>query len=497
MKNLIKTKWFIYGTYLLLVMAALLIGFVLLQNNNTLKNVIVSFFEVAENRTFDYRQALQVIHKRPLPNKDIVVLAVDDASLEMLWDKYGEWPMPRNVYADMINYLEKQKPQQIIFDLMFIKSIRTTGDADKYLADTMNKYPNIYTAMSFDDQPTDVRIPIDLPERLAINLENKSNVNFNNKYKFLNCRPILNSLIDGRVNIGMTNVIRNSDGIIRYIAPLMVYKDKFYPYLTFKAGADYLLQKPDNDFTIDKNSNLQLFGSRIPLTKDGEAILNWYGPSGTHTIVPMYKLIREMDGGVKCGFNFRDKIIIIGTTAMSLHDTKSVPVQESVYPGVEVHATFFNNMLDNNFIQKTGLITDILILAGVIAIVGGIVMLSTSTLFAFLSTSLFAIAYLSKIHPNPLYFQNNAVPCQPAAVPAYLSSPDKRLPQCLSNCRQAAGLSQYAGPEKSPPARPFFPKQRLCARNKAFYPTSRLPASSPQAAPNNCRQSRYTALPAA
>ena len=389
-----KTKWFIYGTYLLLVMAALLIGFVLLQNNNTLKNVIVSFFEVAENRTFDYRQSLQVIHKRPLPNKDIVVLAVDDASLETLWDKYGEWPMPRNIYADMINYLEKQKPQQIIFDLMFIKSIRTTGDADKYLADTMNKYTNIYTAMNFDNQPTDVRIPVDLPERLAVNLDNNSNVSFDKNYKFLNCRPILDSLMNGKVNIGMTNVMRNSDGIIRNVAPLMLYKDKYYPYLTFKAGADYLAQNPDIEFTIDKNSNLLLYGSKIPLTKDGEAILNWYGPSGTHTIVPMYKLIREMDEGIKSGFDFRDKIVIIGTTATSLHDTKSVPVQEGVYPGVEVHATFFNNMLDNNFIQKTGLITDILILTGVIAIVGGIVMLSTSTLFAFLSTALFAIAYL-------------------------------------------------------------------------------------------------------
>ncbi len=394
MKNLIKTKWFIYGTYLLLVMATLLIGFVLLQNNNTLKNVIVSFFEVAENRTFDYRQALQVIHKRPLPNKDIVVLAVDDASLEMLWDKYGEWPMPRNVYADMINYLEKQKPQQIIFDLMFIKSIKTTGDADKYLAETMNKYPNIYTAMNFDNQPTDVRIPAALPQRLAVNLDNKSNVNFKEKYKFLNCRPILDSLMNGTVNIGMTNVMRNSDGIIRHVAPLMVYKDKFYPYLTFKAGADYLKQEPDNNFTIDKNSNLLTFGTKIPLTKDGEAILNWYGPSGTHTIVPMYKLIKEMDEGIKSGFDFRDKIIIIGTTAMSLHDTKSVPVQEGVYPGVEVHATFFNNMLDNNFILKTDFWVDILILAAVIAIVGGIVMLSTSTLFAFLSTALFTIAYL-------------------------------------------------------------------------------------------------------
>ena len=86
MKNLIKTKWFIYGTYLLLVMATLLIGFVLLQNNETLKSVFVSFFKVAENRTFDYRQRLRVLHKHPTPNKDIVVLAIDDASLESLWD---------------------------------------------------------------------------------------------------------------------------------------------------------------------------------------------------------------------------------------------------------------------------------------------------------------------------------------------------------------------------------------------------------------------------
>ena len=139
MKNLIQTKWFIYGTYLLLVMATLLIGFVLLQNNETLKSVFVSFFKVAENRTFDYRQRLRVLHKHPTPNKDIVVLAIDDASLESLWDKYGEWPLPRNVYGDLINYIEKENPQAIIFDLMFIKSIKSAPEADKYLADSMNK----------------------------------------------------------------------------------------------------------------------------------------------------------------------------------------------------------------------------------------------------------------------------------------------------------------------------------------------------------------------
>ena len=397
MKNLIKTKWFIYGTYLLLVLAALLIGFVLLQNNKTLKNVIVSFFEVAENRTFDYRQSLQVIHKRPLPNKDIVILAIDDASLETLWEKYGEWPIPRNVYGDLINYLEQKKPQAILFDLMFIKSIRATEGADKYLIDTMNKYPNVYASMNFDNQPTDVRIPIDLPARLALNIDNQSKVDLKSKYNFINCRPILDGLINGKVKIGMTNVMRSSDGIIRNVAPVMVYKDKYYPYLTFKAGADYLAQKNETSFVINSNSNLETFGTNIPLTKEGDAILNWYGPSGTHTIIPMYKVIKDMENGGKqniTNFDFKDKIIIIGTTATSLHDTKSVPVQEGVYPGVEVHATFFNNMLDNNFIQKTSSIVDILILAGVVVIVGAIVMLSTSTVFAFLSTTLFAIAYL-------------------------------------------------------------------------------------------------------
>lgn len=396
MKNLIKTKWFIYGTYLLLVLATLLIGFVLLQNNKTLKNVIVSFFEVAENRTFDYRQSLQVIHKRPLPNKDIVVLAVDDASLESLWEKYGEWPIPRNVYADLINYLELQKPQSIIFDLMFIKSIRATADADKYLAETMNKYNNIYTAMNLDDHPSSLRLPIDLPERLALNIQNDSNVDFSQK-SYKNCRPIMSSLIDGKVNIGITNIQRASDGILREVTPVMMYKDKYYPYLSFKAGADYIEQKNAKDFVIDANSNLKVFDTKIPLTKDGNAILNWYGPSGTHTIIPMYEVINAMTGtnkSLNTKFDFKDKVIIIGTTATALQDNKSVPIQNIIYPGVEVHATFFNNMLDNNFIRKTDAFTDIIIITSVIAIVGAIVMLSTSTLFASLSTILFGIAYL-------------------------------------------------------------------------------------------------------
>lgn len=394
-KKFLNTKWFTCATYLLLVSAIMLVGYVLLHNNKTLNSVITSFFEVAENRTFDYRQSLKVMHKKPTPNKDIVVLAIDDASLEMLWDKYGEWPIPRNVYANLINYIENEKPQSIIFDLLFIKSIKNDPSSDKLFIETMNKYNNIYTGMNFDEQPTDVRIPIELPKRVSVTLDNQSDIDISKKYSFSNCRPVLNGLLNGKVHIGITNVIRNNDGIIRRVAPILEYKGNYYPYLTFGASANYLAGEENTDFVIDKNSNLKIEDTVIPLTKDGDAILNWYGTSGTHTLYPLYKAINEMEGKVNGKkFDFKDKIVIIGTTAMSLQDTKSVPVQEGVYPGVEVHATFFNNMLDNNFIkQSTPLVNTMLILT-VITLVGLIVMLSNSTIFAILSTTLFCIAYL-------------------------------------------------------------------------------------------------------
>lgn len=393
MKNFMKSKWFTYGTYLLLVLATLLIAFVLLNNNKVINNVITSFFDVAENRTFDYRQSLRVMHKRPMPNKDIVVLAIDDASLESLWDRYGEWPLPRDVYADVIDHIEKQNPQMIIFDLMFIKSMRDAKQSDKVFLDAMNKYDNIYTAITFDDQPSDVRIPPVLPERLKYNLKNESKINIGKKYGFTNCRSLLSELMNGNVNIGLANVVRNSDGIIREAAPLMEYKGEYYPHLIFDAAVKYLVGKKPDEITIDKHGNMKIADTVLPITYDGDLILNWYGMSGTHMVYPLYKVVNEISSGKK-GFDFKDKIVIVGTTAMSLHDTKSVPVQGNLYPGVEVHATFFNNMLDNNFIKLTTSDVDAMIVAVVVALIGLIVMLSSSTVFAVLSTMLFGIGYL-------------------------------------------------------------------------------------------------------
>lgn len=391
MKKILNTKWLTLGTYILLLAAILLVSFIFMQNNKTLNSVVTSFFEVAENRTFDYRQSIKILHKRPVPNKDIVVLAIDDASLEFLWDKYGEWPIPRNVYSDIVNYIEKDSPQAIIFDLLFIKPIRSEKTSDKNFTETLNKYKNVYVGMNFDNVPSDVRLPENLPERLSVNLDTNSKLNF---YHFSNCRTILPDLLNGKVNVGMTNVFRNNDGILRKVAPFIEYKEHYYPYLAFEAGSGYITGENLKNYKINSNRTLKIQDLDIPLTKQGEAILNWYGASGTHSIYPFYKLIRDMEKGKYADrMNFKDKIVIIGTTATALHDIKSVPVQE-LYPGVEVHATFFNNMLDNNFIKQTDSIYNAILIIALVLLVAVIVMYSTSTIFAVLSTILFTLAYL-------------------------------------------------------------------------------------------------------
>ena len=66
----------------------------------------------------------------------------------------------------------------------------------------------------------------------------------------------------------------------------------------------------------------------------------------------MYQLIKAVSGEkTELDYDFSNKIVYFGTTAASLFDIKTVPTGK-IYPGVEVQATYVNNILDNNFIKK-------------------------------------------------------------------------------------------------------------------------------------------------
>lgn len=322
-----------------------LFAFIILKNAN-----LASFVDTVENRTFDLRQSILINEGAKNPSEDIVIVAIDDATYEYILDNYGEWPLPRDTYAKVINYLEQQSPRSIVFDLMFVKSIKSSNGADEMLINSFQKYNNIFTSMNFDNQSEDLRIPPELPDKLSLNIQNNSKIDFS-QLTFSNCRKILQGIIDATSNIGIINVSRSDDGILRKMPLVVKYKDKFYPQLALKVGLNYL-GETQQTFTIDKHSDLHIGDRRIYLDKDGSAILNWYGPAGTYTYIPMYQLIKAVNGEkTELDYDFSNKIVYFGTTAASLFDIKTVPTGK-IYPGVEVQATYVNNILDNNFIKK-------------------------------------------------------------------------------------------------------------------------------------------------
>ena len=390
MKININNKVIDYIAYFLITISIIFI--VIFASNNKL---ILNFFNDAENKSFDYRQSLLVKHRHLKPNKDIVILAIDDASYEYILEHYGEWPISRKVYADIINLIEKDNPKAIVFDLMFIKSFKNDMASDNLLANTMGKYNNIYTGINFDNESFDLRKPINLPDKMKANVDIKAkNINIKKNFNFSNCRAIIPQLLNNNTKVGMININRSNDGIIRTAPSFAMYKNEYYPYLSLIVGNNIKNDEYVKNYTIDKKSNLISNKLNIPLINTGECVLNWYGPAQqTYKNIPFYKLVKLTKGEkISDNYNFNNKVVFVGTTAQSLFDTKSVPI-DKIYPGVEIHATYLNNIIDNTFIKKTTQAIDTIIILGLILLIITIVFLSSSAIFAILSTTLVATAY--------------------------------------------------------------------------------------------------------
>lgn len=289
----------------------------------------LAFIKSMENRTFDIRQSAITSSGIRKHNKDIVIVAIDDGSYEYILDKYGEWPLSRDMYAKMVNYIEQQNPKSIAFDLMFVKSIKSDNSADTALINIFKKYNNVYTAMNLDNQATDLREPPSLPDKLAINPVEANN----EAIEYTNCRLILQGILDATSNIGMINVSRSEDGVLRRMPLYLKYNGKYYPQLGYLVGMANAKTKPN-----------------IKPDSEGSIILNWYGPAGTFENIPMYKLLKAVENNDRTTFDFHNKIVYFGATAASLFDIKTVPV-DKVYPGVEVQTTYVNNLIDGSFIK--------------------------------------------------------------------------------------------------------------------------------------------------
>ena len=356
-------------------------------------NAFGKFISGIENKTFDIRQNFMLPHKKN--NSDIVIIAVDDPSYEYITENFGTWPVPRSFWAKLIKGLEKANPKFIAFDLLFTKRLDTPDKGDLELIEAVKNNKNVYLSMNFDNYPPQIRKPPILPQRLGFDIKNGDVIKNSPYLHFSNCRNAMDELLKVTSNFGFINVTRDEDGIIRYIAPIFYYNGAYYPNLTTLIALKYLNIQPESIY-VDKNNNLVLDNKhKIPLNPDGRAIFNWYGKEGTYEHISLW----EVDDAINRGDTeylkqkFENKIIYIGTTVTALADIKSTPVS-FMYPGVETHATFLNNILDNNFIKHLSFKADLIISVLICFLIGYCVLKFESVPYSLLCVIQIIIIYL-------------------------------------------------------------------------------------------------------
>lgn len=369
--------------------------------------LFISIFKVdqlierIELSTLDLRFRLPI--RQLQHSDDILILAIDDNSLEIMEEDLGSWPWARSVHAEVAQGLADAGVESVGFDLMFIGKQKDYENNDRILVETLGRLENIFISMNFDkraeNNPPDIIQEI---KKLAVNIEDHSDINYED-LTFTNCRAIFFELLQATDRIGIINHSRDSDSISRRNGVFFRYKGDFYPYLAAKMAFyhyEKLQGKPIKDFVITKDRKLLLADKKVPLDPDGKMILNWYGPSQTFQYVPMWKVIksiRQKKAGVPPILDidtfFKGKMVFIGATASSLFDIKTTPYTK-VYPGVEVQATFLNNLLDGNFLKKAPPVMNLFVCVILFIITGASVLRFNSGLVTFSMTLSIALIYL-------------------------------------------------------------------------------------------------------
>ena len=327
-----------------------------------------SLISTTEAKTFDLRQ--RYLSKFRQPSDDIIVISLDNQSFEYLTKYFGYWPMPRSVYVDMAEYIEEQNPKVFAIDIQFVGEWNNRPQDDSDLAESFEKYDNMFSAVFFDDKNKES--PSNIPEKHSseLTLETKNfSVYFPKTFRA--SYPMM--LEKG--NLANVNLNDYYDGIIRSIPMFIEYPiydehnnitgSRYYPNLALRIISKY----KDHDYkayTIDKNNNILIGEQKIPMKPNSEVILNWYNKKlsnvdnnynsffKTISFKDVFDDIQNKKEGKPTKLPqdlFTDKIVLFGFTAEALFDLKATPI-EKYMPGVELYGIFANNFIDNSFIIK-------------------------------------------------------------------------------------------------------------------------------------------------
>lgn len=281
---------------------------------------------------------------------NIVLVAIDQKSLDFFEREKVGWPWPREFYSYAVSYFSHCGARAIAFDIDF-----SSRETDRLETDSRDSEAKFSEAIKMSDR---VFLGASLNNEAGSNIRETSIDNrfllkknsYVYPYEFNSANAPLTVFQSHAKSVASTNIFPDKDGVIRRTPLQLSYKGGCLPVLSFS-----LFLKINNI----KEDHAESAASSIPLTEGSQYLINWYGGGGPGSAFRYYSIHSVIVSWLKVKNNiqpdipenhFKNKIIIVGGTAVGLLDNKVVPVSAlGPYPGMELHATVLNNLMHKEY----------------------------------------------------------------------------------------------------------------------------------------------------
>ncbi len=172
------------------------------------------FKETLRLKSFDYLLANEEV----TPSQDITIITVDEAAIE----KYGQWPFPRNILADLIVKLRQAETGIIVMPILFSEEDRF--GQDDYFCETLT-----YGTVIAQTGTVQKRQSNPVPRGVA---------KIGNPLDFLYEWPGMvgpnPKLAECTAGVGVINTAPEIDGVTRRVPLLMKIGDEVYPNMSIE-----------------------------------------------------------------------------------------------------------------------------------------------------------------------------------------------------------------------------------------------------------------------
>jgi adenylate cyclase len=299
---------------------------------------ILGVFLPLEWKTWDARMRLFANPKAADPN--IVLVLVDQYSLDVYAKQSLSWPWPRQMYAALIRYFIAGKAAACFFDITMSEASGSGPEDDQAFAEAAAEAGNVFlpVALSAEDRESD-EAEVELLSRFS--LGESARPKRVAKKTFLSATTPLADFLKSARGIGNVQVNPDEDGIYRRMPLAFSFRKMILP-----SGPLALAELVGDKMEL---------GS-IPIDRSGHMLIRFVGPAGTYraypiaTLINSYAQILENKAPQISPREFAGKTVLVGLSAVGLHDIKSSPLS-GVISGVEVQAAALDTLLHRSFIR--------------------------------------------------------------------------------------------------------------------------------------------------